>query len=329
MESTSEFSTPLGQGIWAIDTGYQRANFDAAYLIVEQGRAAFIDCGTSHSVPRLLATLDATGVSRDAVDWVIPTHVHLDHAGGAGALMEALPSARMVVHPRGARHLINPTVLLAGARAVYGEEEVQRAYGTVVPVEASRVTESAEGLVIHLADRPLKFFDTPGHARHHHCIWDERSRGFFTGDTFGLSYREFDTPAGIWLLPTTTPVQFDPVALRMSIERLLAEQPSCMYLTHYGRVPVIGTAQVTDVARLGRDLLDQVDEVVALGRHAADLMLPAEKRHGVLRDGLTALYLQRVQRLGCTLQRQQILDLLEMDIELNAQGVGVWLDAKR
>ena len=331
MESTSGFSTSLGHGIWAIDTGYQRPNFDAAYLMVEQGRAAFIDSGTSHSVPRLLAALDATGVPRDAVDWVIPTHVHLDHAGGAGALMAALPSARMVVHPRGARHLIDPTALLAGARAVYGDAELQRAYGTVVPVDASRVTESADEMLIHLADRPLKFFDTPGHARHHHCVWDERSRGFFTGDTFGLSYREFDTPAGIWLLPTTTPVQFDPVALRASIERLLAEQPTCMYLTHYGRVPVPvpGSEPATDVQQLGRDLLDQLDEVVALGRRAADLALATEQRHRTLRDGLSALYLKRVERLGSPLPRAQVLALMEMDIELNAQGMGVWLDAAR
>ena len=329
MESTTEFSTSLGHGIWAIDTGYQRPNFDAAYLMVEQGRAAFIDSGTSHSVPRLLAALDATGVPRDAVDWVIPTHVHLDHAGGAGALMAALPSARMVVHPRGARHLIDPTALLAGARAVYGDAELQRAYGTVVPVDASRVTESADEMLIHLADRPLKFFDTPGHARHHHCVWDERSRGFFTGDTFGLSYREFDTPAGIWLLPTTTPVQFDPAALRASIERLLAEQPVCMYLTHYGRVPVAGSEPAADVQRLGRDLLDQLDAVVALGRQAAGLALSAEQRHRTLRDGLSALYLKRVERLGSPLPRAQVLALMEMDIELNAQGMGVWLDAAR
>lgn len=329
MEPIYPFSTPLGQGIWAVDTGYQRPNFDAAYLIVEQGRAAFIDCGTSHSVPRLLAALDATGVPRDAVDWVIPTHVHLDHAGGAGALMAALPSARLVVHPRGARHLISPDALLAGARAVYGEAEVQRAYGTVVPVAADRVTESSDGLVIRLAGRPLRFLDTPGHARHHHCIWDERSRGFFTGDTFGLSYREFDTSAGIWLLPTTTPVQFDPAALRTSVERLLAEVPACMYLTHYGRVPVIGSENPSDVQQLGRDLLEQLDEVVALCGQAAGLGLPARERHAFLRDGLSALYLQRVARLECQLQRKQILDMLEMDIELNAQGLGVWMDAKR
>jgi len=271
-------------------------------------------------VPRLLAALDAAGVARNAVDWVIPTHVHLDHAGGAGALMAELPEATLLVHPRGARHLINPTVLLGSARAVYGDEEVRRAYGTVVPVDASRVVESADGMVIELAGRPLTLFDTPGHARHHHCLWDERSRGFFTGDTFGLSYREFDTPQGAWLLPTTTPTQFDPAALRTSIERMLAKQPQRMYLTHYG---CIG-----NVAALGRDLLDQLDAVVALGERARTQSLAFEARHIALKADLAAMYLQRLQSLGSTLPREQVLELLAMDIELNAQGMAAWLDAQ-
>lgn len=319
MNSTSEHATALGHGIWVIDTGYQRPQFDAAYLMVEQGRAAFIDTGTSLALPRLLAALDAAGVARDAVDWVIPTHVHLDHAGGSGALMAELPAAQLLVHPRGARHLINPTVLLASARSVYGDDEVRRAYGTVVPVDARRVVESADGRVIELAARPLTLIDTPGHARHHHCIWDERSQGFFTGDTFGLSYREFDTPQGMWLLPTTTPTQFDPTALRTSIERMLAQQPQRMYLTHYG---CIG-----NVAALGRDLLDQLDAVVALGERTRLQALGTADRHAALKAGLTALYLQRLQRLGSPLAREPTLALLAMDIELNAQGMACWLDA--
>ena len=319
MDSNSEYATPLGHGIWVIDTGYQRPQFDAAYLMVEQGRAAFIDTGTSLALPRLLAALDVAGVARDAVDWVIPTHVHLDHAGGAGALMAELPAAQLLVHPRGARHLINPTVLLASARAVYGDEEMQRAYGTVVPIDARRVVESADGMVIALAARPLTLFDTPGHARHHHCVWDERSRGFFTGDTFGLSYREFDTPQGPWLLPSTTPTQFDPTALRTSVERMLAQQPQRLYLTHYG---CIG-----NVAALGCDLLDQLDAVVALGERIRLQSLSAEARHSALKAGLTMLYLQRLQRLGNTLPRERVLALLAMDIDLNAQGMAVWLGA--
>jgi glyoxylase-like metal-dependent hydrolase (beta-lactamase superfamily II) len=318
MASYPEHATPIGHGIWVIDTGYQRPMFDAAYLMVEQGRAAFIDTGTSLAVPRLLETLDAAGVARDAVDWVIPTHVHLDHAGGAGTLMAELPTAKLLVHPRGARHLINPNVLLGSARAVYGDEEVRRAYGTVVPVDAGRVIESADGMVIELAGRPLTLLDTPGHARHHHCLWDERSQGFFTGDTFGLSYREFDTPHGVWLLPTTTPTQFDPVALHASIGRMLAQQPQRMYLTHYG---CIG-----DIAKLGRDLFDQLDAVVALGERIRLQQLAPDERHTALTNGLSALYLQRLERLGSTLTREHALGLLAMDIELNAQGMAGWLD---
>lgn len=318
MASSTDTSTPLGHGIWAIDTGHQRPQFDAAYLMVEQGRAAFIDTGTSLALPRLLQALEVAGVPREAVDWVIPTHVHLDHAGGAGALMAALPAARLLVHPRGARHLINPTVLLGSARSVYGDEEVRRAYGTVVPIEASRVVESADGMTVELAGRPLLLLDTPGHARHHHCVWDERSQGFFTGDTFGLSYREFDTPQGPWLLPTTSPTQFDPLAMRASIERLLAYQPERMYLTHYG---CIG-----DVAARGRDVLALLDAVVALGRQVGAQGLPAAERQAALVEGLTALYLQRLHAMGSTVSRAQLMALLGMDLELNAQGMAVWLD---
>lgn len=318
MASSTDTSTPLGHGIWAIDTGHQRPQFDAAYLMVEQGRAAFIDTGTSLALPRLLQALEVAGVPREAVDWVIPTHVHLDHAGGAGALMAALPAARLLVHPRGARHLINPTVLLGSARSVYGDEEVRRAYGTVVPIEASRVVESADGMTVKLAGRPLLLLDTPGHARHHHCVWDERSQGFFTGDTFGLSYREFDTPQGPWLLPTTSPTQFDPLAMRASIERLLAYQPERMYLTHYG---CIG-----DVAARGRDVLALLDAVVALGRQVGAQGLPAAERQAALVEGLTALYLQRLHAMGSTVSRTQLMALLGMDLELNAQGMAVWLD---
>ncbi len=326
MESTTEFSTALAHGVWAIDTGYQRGNFDAAYLVVERGRAAFIDTGTGHSVPRLLAVLEAAGVAREAVDWVIPTHVHLDHAGGSGALMAALPNARLVVHPMGARHLIDPSKLIAGASAVYGADEVQRSIGTVLPVPVERVLESADGMEIDLAGRPLRLLDTPGHARHHHCVWDERSRGVFTGDTFGLSYREFDTPHGAWLLPSTTPVQFDPPALRHSFERLLALRPDCVYLTHFGRLPATpGPDDASTLQRLGREYLEQLDAVVALGGRTAAAMSGAEERHVGLVEGLREIYLDRVQRLGGELPRERVLELLDMDIELNAQGMGVWL----
>jgi glyoxylase-like metal-dependent hydrolase (beta-lactamase superfamily II) len=308
------FLEPLGHGVYAVDTGFHRPRFDAAYLLVQNGRAAFIDTGTNHGVPRLLASLDALGLQRDAVDWVIPTHVHLDHAGGAGLLMQALPRAQLLVHPRGARHMIDPTALWVGATAVYGADEMARSYGHVVPVPAERVVPSSDGLTIHLGERPLLLIDTPGHAKHHHCLWDALSRGWFTGDTFGLSYREFDTAQGAWIMPTSTPVQFEPEALHASVTRLLATQPQCMYVTHYGRVD--------GVARLGALLLALLAQMVALGQ--------AEKhnphRHDALKRGQLEIFSASLAAHGCDFKRDKVADLLSIDLELNAQGMAVWLD---
>ena len=308
-----DFVERLDHGIHVVDTGFHRPRYDAAYLIVEKGRAAFIDTGTNHAVPRLLAALDLVGLAPEAVDMVIPTHVHLDHAGGAGLLMQQLPRARLVVHPRGARHLIDPAQLVAGATAVYGQEEMDRSYGTPVGVAADRVIQTADGMTLELAGRPLLFLDTPGHAMHHHCIWDERSRGFFTGDTFGLSYREFDNANGAWLMPTTTPVQFEPDALRASVRRMLSYEPDSIYLTHYGRVG--------DVARLGALFLAQLDEVVALA-----LSMPASpERHTELMRSFEAIHLRSLREHGCTLDDARVHELLALDLELNAQGIEVWL----
>jgi glyoxylase-like metal-dependent hydrolase (beta-lactamase superfamily II) len=308
------FAEPLPHGIHAIDTGFQRDRFDAAYLMVQRGRAAFIDTGTNLAVPRLLGTLEALGLPRSAVDWVIPTHVHLDHAGGAGLLMRELPSARLLVHPRGARHMMDPSALVAGATAVYGEAEMDRSYGTPVGVAPDRITTSTDGMTVELAGRPLLLIDTPGHARHHHCIWDAASRGWFTGDTFGLSYREFDTAHGPWIVPTSTPVQFEPEALRASIERLLAFAPERMYLTHYGAVG--------DVPRLGALLLEQLAGMVRIG--LAERAVPG--RHGALKQALEAQYLDSLARHGCLLPQAAQRELLALDIELNAQGMAIWRD---
>ena len=313
MSQPLPFVLSIADGIDIIDTGFHRPMFDASFLMVERGRAAFVDTGTNHALPRLLEALAATGLRPDAVDFVIATHVHLDHAGGAGLLLQHLPAARLVVHPLGARHLINPAQLMASAQGVYGEAEVARAYGELVRVPANRVLRSADGMILELGGRPLTFLDTPGHARHHHCIWDQRSRGFFTGDTFGLSYREFDTAAGAWLMPTSTPVQFNPQALRASVKRLLAYEPDSIYLTHYGRVG--------DVARLGALFLEQLDAMVALA-----LSMPATpERHATLMRGFEAIHLRSLREHGCTLEDARVHELLALDLELNAQGIEVWL----
>jgi glyoxylase-like metal-dependent hydrolase (beta-lactamase superfamily II) len=313
-----DFIDDLGHGIYAIDTGFQRPRFDAAYLMVEDGRAAFIDTGTNHAVPRLLAALQALGLSTDEVDWVIPTHVHLDHAGGVGLLMQHLPNAQALVHPRGLRHMVDPKALWLGALAVYGDEEMQRSYGKLVPIAAERAQASHDGQVIALAGRPLLLNDAPGHAKHHHVIWDQRSRGWFTGDSFGLSYREFDVHAHPWVLPTTTPVQFEPEALKATIMRMLGYEPTQMYLTHYG---AIGDTP-SRVRRYAGELLLQIDEITAL----ASAMRDAPDRHEQLKAALMASYLGELERRGWSGDLELAREWLGMDAELNAQGLAVWLD---
>lgn len=303
----------LGGGVHAVDTAFVRDAFDAAYLIVRGGRAAYIDTGTRFALPRLLGALDELGVPREAVDWIIPTHVHLDHAGGVGALVQELPRARVLVHPRGARHLIDPTALWEGALAIYGPQEMAHSYGELTPVPAARVVESADDMTLDFGGSVLRLIDTPGHARHHHCIWDEATRGWFTGDTFGISYGEFTTARGRWIFPTTTPVQFEPQALRHSIERLLAARPTCMYLTHFGRVD--------DVARLAALQLDLLERLVTLGEG----LRGHSERMPQLRAGLRTIFLASLREHGCQLPEEQILALLAVDLELNAQGMQAWL----
>lgn len=303
----------LPHGIHVIDTGFHRPNFDAAYLIVEGGRGAFVDTGTNHAVPRLLDAVRAVGLTPSDIDWLIVTHVHLDHAGGAGLLMQSLPNARLVVHANGARHMIEPDALYEGARAVYGDAEMERSYGRLVPVAAGRVRATHDGMDLSLAGRRLHFIDTPGHARHHHCIWDERSRGVFTGDTFGLSYREFDVDGRPWLLPTSTPAAFDPDALAASVRRIVGLLPDWLYLTHFGRVG--------DIGRLADLMLGQVVQMAALARQVEG---DAATRQSALERELEDMYLGRVRAHGCTLGDDEVRQLLRLDVVLNAQGLLIW-----
>ena len=307
----------LAHGIHTIDTAFQRDHFDAAYLIVQDGRGAFVDCGTTHSQPHLLACIAQAGLQPADIDWLILTHVHLDHAGGAGALMQQLPNARLVVHPRGAQHMIDPTRLIAGATAVYGQDEMARSYGEIVPVPAERVVVAEDGHGVSLAGRALVCVDTPGHARHHFCVWDAASRSWFTGDTFGLSYRELDHAGGAFIIPTSSPVQFEPEAMHASIERLMREAPEAMYLTHYGRVE--GTA------RLAKELHEQIDAMVAIALRCKG----EPQRHRLLVDALGALYVARLRLQGSPLDASEVLRVLAMDIELNAQGLACWLDREK
>lgn len=304
-------------GIIAFDAGYVRPILAAIHLVVENGRVAFIDTGSNDALPNALAALKKLGLDRSTVDYVILTHIHLDHAGGAGSLMQAFPHAKLVVHPRGARHMAAPEKLVAGVTAVYGAEYVKTVYGDILPVPADRIIEAHEGTVLDLAGRELLCIDTPGHAKHHICVVDRKTGGIFTGDMFGISYREFDVDGRQFIFPTTSPSQFDPLEMRRSVERLLAFKPEAMYLTHYSRVP--------DVAAQGAALLRRMDASVAMAEAAAG---DGEARHARIKGELTAYLLAELRAHGCMLPEAEILEVLATDLELNAQGLAVWLDTR-
>lgn len=305
-------------GIYALESGYGRPQLAAVHIVVEGARAAIVDTGSNDSVPRVLSALAALGIQPENVDWVMLTHIHLDHAGGAGSLMCALPNAKLLVHPRGLRHMIDPARLWEGTSAVYGAERAYQLYGRLLPVPPERIVPATDGLELQLGKRLFRIFDTPGHARHHICIWDDSAHAFFTGDTFGLSYRELDVEGRAFVVPTTTPTQFEPEAMHASIDRMLAMQPQAMFLTHYGRV--------TEVPRLGADLHRLLDTMVAVAQAARG---EGVARHVELLAGLEQIIREEADRQKWALDEEETLELLRMDLELNAQGLGVWLDSQR
>ena len=313
-----EWLRECGGGRYVIDTGMQGEGRVASHLLVEGGRAAFIDVGATTNLDRLLGALSALGLPPHAVEWVMVTHVHLDHAGAAGALMKELPEARLLVHPRGARHMIDPSRLVAGATAVYGEEVMGRLFGEVVPVPAERVVEAEEGMEVPLAGRRLAILDTPGHARHHYCVHDPLTATIWTGDTFGLSYREFDSSRGPFVMPTTTPVQFDPDALHRSIDRLMALAPRQAGLAHFGLIDVD--------ARVAADLHAGVDAFVALALEREGF---EEGRKAAIREAMTRWVTARLHAHGSAEAPETALALLAGDLELNSQGLDWWLDHRQ
>ena len=314
---TTRFVIGYGHGISAVDSGYVRPQLDAIHLIVENGRAAVIDTATQHAVPRILAALAAKGLPPEAVDYVILTHIHLDHAGGAGSLMRALPNAKLTVHPRGVRHMADPAKLIAGTVAVYGEAQTRALYGEILPVPEGRIIATPDGMQLSLAGRVLTFHETPGHARHHVVVHDERSRRVFAGDTFGLSYRELDEGDRQFLFPTTSPVQFEPEPYHRSIELIASLAEDAVYLTHYSelRRP---RERVDDLHRL-------IDAHAALALRARNAGSQREKH---LFEGVRALLLEEAHRYGSRLSDEEVMAVYGTDVELNAQGLGVWLDAQ-
>jgi glyoxylase-like metal-dependent hydrolase (beta-lactamase superfamily II) len=306
-------TTDAGDGIVAIDTLYLRPSSDASHLVISGGRAAFVDTGTNSSVPLLLDALRQYDLDPGDVDFVFLTHVHLDHAGGAGTLMQELPNARCVLHPRGAPHMADPTKLIAGTQDVYGKQKAFELYGDIVPIPAERIIEAGDEDSFSFGGREVRALHTEGHARHHYCLDDPHSRGVFTGDSFGISYRDLDTEKGEFIFPTTTPPHFEPTEAHKAVDRIMAQDPQKLYLTHYSRV--------NDVGRLANDMHECLDGFVAIARERQGL----EDRQAAMERDLFEFISERLVAHGCDKGREAMWSLLQHDMKLNSQGLDAWL----
>lgn len=291
----------------------------AAYLIREGDELAFVETNTAQALPHLLAAIKAQGLTAEAVRYIIITHVHLDHAGGAGPLMAACPNATLLAHPKAAPHAIDPSKLIQSAEQVYGAERFQALYGTLMPVPADRVRVMEDEDTLVWGTRTLTFLHTRGHANHHFVIHDSRENGVFTGDAFGVGYPAVQG-SGTWLFPSTSPTDFDAKAAIASVRRIVDTGADRVWLTHFGEVTDLATAadQLIDHLRRYGVLVDTADASNLQGQALVDLCaktinrwFDAELTSRGLQDNLYAC------------------ELLTLDRDLNAQGVAFAVQKRR
>ncbi|CCG43576.1 metallo-beta-lactamase family protein [Halobacillus halophilus DSM 2266] len=225
----------LGNDIYLID-GFDLGFEGRTGTYVLQGeKLTLVETGPSPSVPRILEGLKDLSLAAEQVEYIILTHIHLDHAGGAGLLLQECPNAKVIVHERGKRHLVDPSKLIAGARAVYGDK-FDQLFDPILPVPEEKILTKSDGETLDIDEnRRLTFYDTPGHAKHHLGIFDSASQGIFTGDTAGIRYHQTEHTGLTFFLPTTSPNQFDPEAMKQSIERFRAMNPKRLFFGHFGK----------------------------------------------------------------------------------------------
>lgn len=257
-----------------IDTKMHGLERLTAAFVVAGEQTALVETGPKSSVDEVLAGLARAGVDR--LDWIVVTHIHLDHAGAAGTLSARWPEARVAVHEIGAPHLVDPSKLWSSATRIYGDRMVEL-WGGIDPIPEERIHVVRDGDVIDLGGRSLRAFDTPGHAYHHHAYLDDLTGTMFAGDALGVRL-----PDVVTVRPATPPPEFHLEKATASINRIREAEPSSLWLTHFGshdEGPTTAGVETTCVAaiealnqwaewvRLAREKTSEMDEVVEIVRN--------------------------------------------------------------
>lgn len=306
--------------IRTIDCGYVEAGLACAYLIVDGNRATFVENNTNNAVPLLLEVLKEEGLGPESVDYIIITHVHLDHAGGTGKLVSLCPNATVLAHPKAAPHVIDPTRLIKSSIQVYGEENYFKLYGEILPVPSDRVRIMSDGEELSWQKRIFKFLHTRGHANHHFCIYDSLTNGIFTGDTFGIGYTLFRKGKDSLLFPSTTPTDFDPEEAILSVDKILATGADKAYLTHFGVWEDIrsGASQMKEGLNVMKNVLISAEKTGLEGEALVSFC-----------EGRVRSYLEdqiRIRNLPFGEKEERFIGF---DSQINAQGIAFKIERSR
>ena len=301
-----------------VDCDYLRPQFAAAFIrTTPEGEIAIVENNTAHAVPLILKTLALAGAKPAQVRYLLITHVHLDHAGGTSALLEACPNATVLAHPRAARHLLDPSKLIAGAQAVYGEARFLQLYGTLSPIPRDRLREMNDGETLTLGRSSLEFIHTRGHAKHHLVLHDPDAQSVFTVDAFGLAYPSLQRN-GAFVFASTSPTDFEPEEALKSIDRIISLETPSAHLTHYGEIRDLRSA----AAQLRR-WIEASARLVETYRHDART---SEALATTIESELQALMTSEFSRHGLS-PTSADRELVARDLELNAQGLD-WVAKK-
>lgn len=276
--------------------------------VINEEELTLVDTGPSPSVKHIKAGLKKLGLSLHQVKYIIVTHVHLDHAGGAGLLLQECPNAKVVVHPRGARHLADPDRLVAGAKMIYGER-FSELFDPIIPVPEERLLVKDEGETLKIGPTStLEFWDTPGHAKHHYSIYDPVSNGIFSGDTVGIRYEQLISNGVDLFLPSTSPNQFHPEAMQSAIDRMMKMELDHIYFGHFGMTSTPDKA------------LKQVAEWLIVFMNEAEVVVAEQKDNHVLAERLLARVRDHLRELNIT-DNHEVYELIELDMEVSAMGI--------
>lgn len=262
----------IGPGIYQVDMQSELGDTVSGVFLVEGERAALVETGPAIVAPDVLEAVDGWRGGRRGVGYIIPTHLHLDHGGGTGALARELPQATVVVHYRSAHHVVDPSRLIAGTIQVWGEHYDQ-VYGPILPVPQERVLPAADGERVDLGGRELQVVFAPGHAPHHIALWEPQARAMFCGEALGTYLRDLGV-----VVPTVALPFFDLEQALDSVDRILALGPRLLVFSQGGACPAVAEA-AAQAREVILDTASQVQEAMKQGLREPEVSARLKRYH--------------------------------------------------